>query len=312
MRACAAVTAASALARPALGQAPAGPSTPLVIGMVPAPPVIPALYARSQNMFARAGINADLQAMQNTASIIAAEIGGSVQVGYGDTFSLVQAFQKNIPLKLVSPSGLYSSSHATIKIVVAPDSPIKSGKDLSGKTVGVTTLKDITGFSVIAWLDRDGADWKSVHFFESPPNLLGQAVLSHRVDASVIFEPFLSAAEAAGARSIGSPFDAISSSFMPAAWFSVAPWVTEHRDVAKTFAAVMARSAAYVNGHQKETLPLLADFSKIPIEVLATLYRSQIPPAIVASTVQPVIDSMAKFGQIPSSFKAEEMMLENA
>lgn len=304
---CTAAAAALTLARRAAAQT-ADPNT-IVVGIVPTPDMAALLYARSQNEFAKAGINLDVQNMQNGGAIIAAAAGGSVQIGYANAYTLIQAYQRGIPLKLIAPGSLYLASAPTIRLLVAADSTIASAKDLAGKTIGLPLINDLTGLSLVAWLTREGVDPASVKFFESPPNLMVAALQSHRVDAILIFDPFLSAAESAGAKSIGTPFDAIGRSFIVSAWFTVRPWLTEHDKIAKQFAAIMARSGAYANGHYKELVPMLAEFSKIPVPVLTNMHASQIPPSIVASQLQAVIDTAAKYQRIPKTFKAQDMIL---
>jgi NitT/TauT family transport system substrate-binding protein len=308
VRTCVTAAASLALARPAMAQtAPAQPNA-VVVGLLPSPDMATILYGRSQGAFAKAGLNLQLQTMQNGADILAAEVGGSVQIGYADSYTLVQAFQHGIPLKLISPGGLYRSVAPTIKLVVPGDSSIKSAKDLVGKTVG-GVMKNILGLSMNAWLVREGVDPTTVHFLAALPSVAVTALQGHRVDAIVAFEPYLSAAEASGARAIATPFDAIAPAFLASSWFAVAPWVTEHRDAATTFAAIMARSSAYVNGHYQEMIPMLAEFSKMAPETLAKMGQSQVPASLVPAQLQPVIDAAVKSQYIPTTFKAEDMML---
>jgi len=291
-----------------MAQTAAAQPNAIVVGLLPSPDMATILYGRSQGTFAKAGLNLQLQTMQNGADILAAEVGGSVQIGYADSYTLVQAFQHGIPLKLISPGGLYRSIAPTIKLVVPGDSSIKTAKDLVGKTVG-GVMKNILGLSMNAWLVREGVDPASVRFLAALPSLAVTALQAHRVDAIVAFEPYLSAAEASGARAIATPFDAIAPAFLASSWFAVAPWVTEHRDAATTFASIMTRSSAYVNGHYQEMIPMLAEFSKMLPETLAKMGQSQVPASLVPSQLQPVIDAAVKSQYIPSTFKAEDMML---
>ncbi len=283
--------------------------TPATVGVFSSPDVSALLYAQSQHAFEKAGIDLTVQNTGNGGATLAAAIGGSVQFGYANTYSLIQAFQRGIPLRLVAPGAMYSSKTPTIKLLVAADSTIKTGKDLVGKTIGTTLVNDITGLSLVAWLAREGVDEANVKFFESPPNLMIAALQSHRVDAILAFDPFLTAALAAGARPLANPFDAIGDNFMAAAWFSVAPWVTEHRTVARNFASVMGRTSTYVEGHYSEMIPMLADFTKIPADVLARMSPSQAAPSLTPGLLQPLIDAAVKFHRIPAAVRAQDMIL---
>jgi ABC-type nitrate/sulfonate/bicarbonate transport system substrate-binding protein len=205
---------------------------------------------------------------------------------------------------------MYSSKTPTIKLLVAGDSTIRTGKDLVGKTIGTSLVNDITGLSLVAWLAREGVDEANVKFFESPPNLMIAALQSRRVDAILMFDPFLTAAVAAGARPIANPFDAIGDNFMAAAWFSVVPWLNEHRAAARSFATVMERTSPYVYGHYQDMVPMLADFSKIPAEVLSKMVPSQAAPSLTPAVLQPLIDAAVKFHRIPAAVKAQDMYFQ--
>ena len=307
--AAAAASAAIVSGRAAFAQ-PAPALTTATIGVFASPDMATLLYAKSQHAFEGAGIDLQLQNMGNGGATLAAAAGGSLQFGYANTFTLIQAFQHGVPLRLVAPGAMYTSKAPTIKLLVAGDSTIQTGKDLIGKTIGTTQVGDILGLSLAAWLAREGVDEASVHFFESPPNVMISALQSHRVDAILSFDPFLTAAVAAGARPIGNPFDAIGDSFMAACWFSVLPWLTEHRAVARNFASVMERSASYVNGHYLEMVPMLADFSKIPATVLEKMAPSQSAPSITPGELQPLIDAAVKFHRIPGPVKARDIIFQ--
>ncbi len=300
-----AAAASSTLALPAFAQT----TTDVVVGTIPAPDMGALLYSRAQGLFTKAGINVDIQQMQNGAAILAGMVGGSVQIGYGNVYTWIQAYQRGIPIRLIAPGSLYQSTVPTIKLLAAADSTITSAKDLAGKTIGTTLVNDITGLSLVAWLTREGVDPRSVKFFEMPPNLMVAALQQKRVDAILIFEPFLTAALASGAKTIGTPFDAIGSNFLASAWIAVNPWLNEHRQAAKEFNAVMARSGAYANTHYSEMVPLLAEFSKIPVAVLNNMKPSLTPPNLTPAMLQPVIDAALKFQRIPAAVKAQDMIL---
>ncbi len=304
--ACAAAAASLVVSRPAFSQTSS--TVPVVVGVLPTPDVGAVLYGRSQNTFAPAGLDVDLQTMQSGADILAAAVGGSVQIGFADSYTLVQAYQHGIPVKLISPGGLYQSTEPSVKVLVHEGSSIKSAKDLAGKTLG-GTLHNILGLCVNAWLTREGVDPASVHLLATLPSLTLTAFQARRVDAIVTFEPYLGAAEGMGARVIGTPMDAIAPAFLASSWFGITPWLTEHRGLVKTFATLMTRNSAYVNAHYREMIPMLAEFSKLTPETLSTRPQSKVPPALIPAQFQPVIDAAAKFHWIPAPYKAEDMML---
>lgn len=104
-------------------------------------------YAREMGFFKRAGLVASLDGFStNGAAIAAAVEGGSLDVGVSNVPSLVGAHLRGLPLVIVAGAGLYSSSAPGEVLMVPSASPIKSAKDLEGKTVAVNSLKSIARY----------------------------------------------------------------------------------------------------------------------------------------------------------------------
>ena len=51
--------------------------------------------------------------------------------------SLAAAVERGLPFALIAGAGLYSTAKPTSMMIVAKNSPLKTAKDLSGKTVAV-------------------------------------------------------------------------------------------------------------------------------------------------------------------------------
>ena len=114
--------------------------------------------------------------MSNGASISSAVASGAVNIGASNIVSLAQAHEHGIPFVIIAPAGLYSSKAPTSVLMVPADSPIKTAKDLTGKTIAVTGLKTISQFAPMAWIDQHGGTSASVQWIEVPPPSLAAAL----------------------------------------------------------------------------------------------------------------------------------------
>src|ERR1700679_792908 len=92
-------------------------------------------YAQDLGMFKKAGLNVKIQAMNNPGSVVAAVIGGSVQIGTLTIPGLAIARQKGVPIVIVAPGSIYSSATPTSGIIVLKSSAYKKAADLNGKTI---------------------------------------------------------------------------------------------------------------------------------------------------------------------------------
>lgn len=273
---------------------------------------LPFFYAVKNGLFEKAGLDVTVQPSPSGSASILAVVGGAAQLGYANNLSLGQAHLKGIPVTMVAPGGEYNSAAPFAKMLVLPDSGIATAKDLNGKTVAVTGLHDLLALSARAWLDKNGGDPGSVKFVEVPPATMLAALQQKRVDAIALFEPYVSAAEAAGAKAIGAPYDAVSTHFMTACWFGDADWIKDHRDVALRFARVINQAQAYTNPHYTELVPFIAEFSKVPVETLRKMPIVRVPNTMSAALVQPLIDTAARYKEISQAFPVRDMILAGA
>jgi NitT/TauT family transport system substrate-binding protein len=269
---------------------------------------LPFFWAVKQGMFDKAGLDITVVASPGGAASIVAVVGGAAQVGYSNALSISAAHQKGIPLSYIAPGGEYNSNAPYAKILVLPDATIKSAKDLEGKTVAVTGLHDLLALSTEAWLDKQGADRTKVHFIELPPGSMLAALQQKRVDAMAIFDPYVSAAEAAGARDLGHPYDAVSSRFMTAGWFVSETWAKDHRDAAIRFAQVINAAQEYTNAHYDELIPFIAEYSKQSADTLAKLPRVRVPNTLSPTLIQPLIDAAVREKELAAPMKATDII----
>ena len=155
-------------------------------------------YALDLGYFKQAGLDVQLTTLAAGADAVAAVIGGAVEVGSSNLVAIALAHEAGFPVVLVAPSGGNSVKFPIDAIVVAKDSPIKTAKDLSGKTIVTSALQNILQVQVDAWMDKNGGDYKSVKWIQAPPPQEAGVVATGHADAATITETFLSAALANG------------------------------------------------------------------------------------------------------------------
>jgi NitT/TauT family transport system substrate-binding protein len=282
---------------------------PLTVAPILSSDQVPFFYALQQGLFKNAGLDVSVAQATSGSAALTSVVANGAQIGYCNPLSLVVAFSKGIPIELVAPGQQYDSNNAHAKLLVAANSPIASAKDLEGRVIGITGLRDLLALAVAAYMAAAGADSTKIRYVEMPGGAMLAALQAQRVDAIMIYEPFMSSAESSGAtRMLAKPLDAISPNFAAGAWFALGPWAKAHRDAVARFARVMSQASAYSNTHYDDLIPTIASYSKMPVETLTKIVRFKIPPSVAASAFQPVIDVAAKYHEIPTAFRAQEMM----
>lgn len=264
-----------------------------------------AYYAVDMGFFKQHGLDVDIQSMQNGAAAVEAIASGKIDFGSGGTTSIALARERGIPLVMVAPSAAYSVAIRSHALVVAPDSSIKTPKDLVGKTLGSAGLKTIGDVALHAWLEKNGVDYNSVKMYELPFASMQAALMAGRIDAADLEVPYLTADLAAGDRIIGNVFDAIGSTWIEGAYFTTTAYAAAHPDVIKKFADAIAEASDWANKNPAEAWKVLDKYtnSTTPPGTKHVLY----PERLTASAIQPVIDVSAKYGLLKASFPAKDL-----
>lgn len=264
-------------------------------------------YGRDLGYFEKAGLDVEVQNIANGNAVTAAVLGGSIDIGFSNMATTASAHEKGLPLSLIAPGSLYVSTSPTSVLVVPKDSPLKTAKDLNGKTIAISGLRNITEFGPRAWMDANGGDSSTVKFIDTNFGQMIAMLGNHSVDAAVEVDPVLEEAKSV-ARIFSDCYDAISKRFLIGCYFASNSWIAANTETVKTFARAMRQIAIYANGHQAQTLPILAKAAKMDVAVLAqskrVIYAERFEPALM----QPLIDVSAKYGLLSKAFPGDELV----
>lgn len=266
------------------------------------------LYAKRSGMFERAGLDVEIDKASSGAAVINATIGGTYQIGKTSITPLFDAYEKGIPVTIVACAAVYDAKEPYGGMVVLPDGPIRSGKDMNGKTMGISSLNDIGKVAMDMWMVKTGGDPKTVRFLELPMSASPPALAQHRIDAGQMTNPPLAAALAAHQVRMIPTFSAVAPKFLFSVWFATKDYARDHADVIKRFAAVVSKAAKYVNTHHQQTVDMVADWTGIDRATVATMPRVENGEALIPSQLQPVIDAAVRDGTIKKPFPATDLL----
>ena len=303
-----AMTAALGLASRA-GAQTTRPLTTLRVSTAPDEDAVACLWAQQSGIFRRAGLEVVLIASGNGASMTPAVVSGNIDIGKASLVGLIAAHVRGIPLTLVAPAALYDVDAPVTGTLVRADSPLRTARDLNGKTISVQSLKGAMQIATMAWIDQHGGDSASVKFIELPPPAVGLALESGRVDAATLANPsFNELIDTKKARVIGWTSEAVGRRFLLAAYFCTAEFAQRNGDVVARFAKAIQESGAYTNAHRAETVDAIARFTAIKPEQIARMTRVTCGLTLDPAQIQPQIDIAVKYKLIPERFDARELI----
>jgi NitT/TauT family transport system substrate-binding protein len=305
-----------ALSAVALGASalPAGAqsSDTVRFGLVPVEEAAMAYYAQEKGFFKAAGVNVELTFLPNGGAVTAGILGNAFDIGVTNSGSMSAAFLKGLPLQMLACGAVYAPSSPISHLAVGKTSGIKSAKDLTGKTFSVSTLHDMIQGTVLAWIDKNGGDWKSVNFIEMPPPQMAGAIVAKRIDGGAIVEPFFTGSKN-DLLNLGYNYSAVNNDkpFQTLGVAASKDWAAKNPATAKKVAGAIHEAAKWANDakNHAECEKMLAAYTKIDPAIIAGYPRLNFADDNNPGLIQPVIDMLAKYAFIDHAFSAKDLFV---
>ena len=193
-----------------------------------------------------------MQTLANAGVTSSAVAGGDLQIGATTCLNVAQAREHNLPFIGVVPGAVQAAHQNNGGLIVAPNSPIATTKDLNGKSIAIETLNGLAALTIKAMVDQAGGDSSTLQFVEMGGALMTDAVLNGRVPGAYLQDPFYTQ-NLSRLRSLGSPNDAVGGTYVSIVWFTTTDWLAKNKDTARKFA-----NAIYASGQWAMSNPQLA------------------------------------------------------
>ena len=283
---------------------------PIHVGVPATDQGISMMYAVQTGMFAKAGLDVQLDhSSPNGGATAAAVVSGGFDMGNSIVTAIFDAHMKGIPFTLVAAGAVYDAKNPYSGMIVAADSPIQKLTDIKpGSTVGLAILRDIGELAITKAFDDAGMSMKDIKFTEIPQSAGAAAVDAHRVVMTEVSNPLLNGATAGGKARLIPDLNTLGNSFTMTGYFVMKDYAAKHPKELKAFLNVLAAAAKYTNSHPIETAALLSQESKIPLDVVQKMPRVQNGAYISAAGIQMLIDAEAKYGFLAHGFPAAELI----
>jgi NitT/TauT family transport system substrate-binding protein len=293
-----AATGAVTLSAPMVSRALAADK--LSIAVIPIADCAPIYLGKQKGFFAKQNLDITLSTQGGGAAIIPGVLSGQLQFGFSNVPSLLIAQNKGLKFVGVAPgvSSTGVSGHDFCATLVPGDSPIKSAKDLVGKTVAVNNLNNIGEVAVRAGVKAAGGDPKNLKYIEVPFPDMPAALANHRIEAGWMVEPFVTIAQSRGDKVVDWPFVAIAPKAMIAVYFASVQYVNANPGIVKRFKAAIAESLAYADSHADEVRQMIPTYTRISSEIAAKIILPIWPPEFNQASAQAMADDALQNGLI--------------
>src|SRR5688572_18122489 len=270
------------------------------IGLIPIADVAPVFVGIKQGFFKEQGIELDPQFAAGGAAITPAVLSGDFDIGFSNTISLLIASSKGLPVQIVSQGVLGGPdlSKPWADLLVPEDGPVKSPKDLEGKTIAVNTLNNICGVTINATLEEKGVDVSKLKYTEIPFPEMVAALEKGRVDGACVVEPFVSQGKAAGMKGIDPFYAATAPNLTVATYFASKELIEQKPELVDRFKAAMEKSLVYSQDNPDAVRAVLPEYTEIPPEAAEKINLPSWQPELTEDTIAKLSELSLKYGYI--------------
>jgi NitT/TauT family transport system substrate-binding protein len=296
---------AGAAAAPRIALAQAAP-TVIRIGTAPVESYALVYQGVERGFFKAAGLDVQIQSFTGGGGVMTAFAGGALDMGCANVGAQANAHIRGLSFSMVAGGGLYSTNSPTTVLAVSKTSTYKTGKDLNGKTIGVSTLKDLQQASVMKWVDTNGGDSSTLKFIEIPVPEMAPAIQAGRIDGSCLLEPSLTFAKN-DVRILGKCYDAIAKTLAITTHFANTEWLEKNPVAAQKFIVACRQTAQWANKNKAESGAIIEKISKIPAATVGEMNRVVYAESLDPAMIQPVSDATAQYKFLPKTFNVSEM-----
>ena len=269
--------------------------------------------AMEKGFFKSEGLELETVPMAGGAVIVQGVTSGDLQIGWTNVISLYQAHVEGFDFKLVAPGASNTKdkkeSHT---ILVSNASPLKSAKDLEGKTIAVNTLNNIVHLMAMAWIDKNGGSSSKVKFVEVPFPQMEAALGGGKLDAVSIHEPFATAAVEKGARVLSYPWGDVLPKFHIAAWFASEKWIQKNKETAQAFVRAVIRGVDAIHADPEASRAAMIKWAGLNPTLAGKIGLPIFEKSIAEKDLQATIDLTQKYKMISRSIKARELISDLA
>lgn len=265
-------------------------------------------FAEKGGFFTQAGLDVTITNLANGGAITAAVVGGAVDVAMTNVGSMASAYSHGLPLALIAPGiAVAGDARPTTAVCVLTASPIRTPRDLAGKTLCVSTLHDLQQAAVMNWLAKTGADPSATNYVEIPVSAQVTALRAGRVDAAALTEPWLAQARPE-VRLLGAPYASLGKEILISGFIARRDWIAANGPTVQKFVTAVRATARWGNTHEQAMLTMLEDLSQIEHGLTSRMGRPILGESLNPSMIQPIIDVTAHYGYLDHDFPASELI----
>jgi len=267
--------------------------------------------AVSRKLFEAEGLQVKIQPVAQSIAALPALKNGQLDLIAGANYvTFLQAHQQGT-LKLRILADAAAEAPKFMQLLVLSDSPIKTAKDLEGKTVAVNILNNIQSLTLNQILKAGGADPSKVKYRAVQFPLMDKALANHDVDAVHTGEPFGTVIQGKlKARMVIDGGGAPVTGLPVSGYVTTEEFVTKYPKTAAAIQRVLLKAQQLAAGDRSQVDSVLPSYAKVDEQTAKTLVLPEYPASLDAGKLQRLADLMQTDGLLKAALDVKTVLYQ--
>ncbi|MFC4114657.1 ABC transporter substrate-binding protein [Nonomuraea zeae] len=245
--------------------------TKLKIATLPAIDSAALYVAIDQKLFEQEGLEVTPQVVQAAPEAIPMLLNGEIDAMFGNYVSMFAAHDKQaLKLRILAEGS--RAAPDSLSIMALPGSPIKTAKDLEGKTINVNVLHNFQELALTQVLKANNVDPGTIKYVPVTFQNIMSSWKGGQIDAAYLGEPMVTAATSSmGARKILDPASGPAAEFPISGYVSTQEWYDKNAKVSAAFQRAIHNAAKLMENNREVVAKVLPTFTQIDAATAATV-----------------------------------------
>jgi NitT/TauT family transport system substrate-binding protein len=282
--------------------------TQITVGALAITDDAPLFIAIEKGYFRQQGLTVTTKIVAASTEAIPAMLSGAVDIiGSGNYVSFFQAEAQGIAkIKVLAASSQCVGND--LNVLAMPASKIVGPADLAGKTIAVNIPNNIQTLTINAVLRAKGVNPSSVKYVEIPFQDMATALTAGRVDAISEVQPFVTAAEHDGARSVLQECQGSTADIPLGGYYATQAWTAKYPKTALAFQRAIEKAQAAADADHALVQQVLPTYTKITPAIAAQISLPYYPTSLQGAELERVVALMRSGGLLKGPFNLTAML----
>lgn len=283
--------------------------TNIVVDGQAVPDVAPLYLAQKRGYFKQQGLNVHIKTLQSSSQAVPGLAAGTVDFSTLAYESTLAAQEKGtLNFRIVADG--YQGSNDMYEILVKKHSPIRSLKDLKGKTLAINSPHSLGSLIVQTQLQSVGMSLHDVKTVAVPFPNMEAALKTGQADAVAVLEPFITKTQQdLGARSINNVLSGSLANLPLSGWGTTERYVKKYPKTVAAFQRAMIKAQRAAASNRRTVEKTLPTYTKINTKTASIITLGTYPTSLTASRIQRVADLMKREHYLHKNINAKQLVV---